>query len=209
MAGGRGAGLTRESVLDAALAIIDRDGADALSMRRLGAELKTTGMAVYYHFSNKAEVLSELAGFLLDGMDRRLPDPADVDCADWLVEVARSYVSIVFEHPNISPILLSHPFRTRARHEGEMVLAVLASNGIEPADGVALLDAVEAFALGFGLISRRPVEWLNPEVQEVSRYPHLAAGLAGNRRSLQQEFELGARVLVAGLLAGFQALPDP
>lgn len=200
----RGAGLTRESVLEAALAIIDRDGADALSMRRLGTELNTTGMAVYYHFANKAELLAELAAFLLEGMDRSLPDPAEVDCADWLAEVARSYVSIVFDHPNIAPILLSHPFRTRARHEGEMVLAVLASHGIEPGDGIAILDAVEAFALGFGLISRRPVEWLRPQEQEVSRYPHLAAGMAANPRTLQQEFELGARALIAGLLAGFR-----
>lgn len=81
-------------------------------------------------------------------MDRRLPDPADVACSDWLVEVARSYVSIVFDHPNIAPVLLSHPFRTRVRHEGEMVLAVLASHGIEPADGITVPDAVEAFALG-------------------------------------------------------------
>lgn len=206
MATGKGAGLSRDSVLGAALAIIDREGAEALSMRRLGTELNTSGMAVYYHFSNKADLLAELAAFLLEGMDRSLPDPADVDCVDWLVAVARSYVSIVFDHPNISPVLLSYPFRTRARHEGEMVLGVLASHGIEPADGITVLDAVEAFALGFGSISQRPVEWLRPEEQEVSRYPHLAAGLANNPRTVPQEFELGARALTAGLLATFRAL---
>jgi AcrR family transcriptional regulator len=190
-------------VLEAALAIIDREGAEALSMRRLGTELNTSGMAVYYHFANKAELLQELAAFLLEGMDRALPDPADADCIDWLVAVARSYLSIVLDHPNISPVLLSYPFRTRARHEGELVLAVLASHGIEPGDGITILDTVEAFALGFGLISRRPVDWLRPGEQEVARYPHLAAGTAGNARTLPQEFELGARALITGLVEAF------
>lgn len=197
----KGAGLSRESVLAAALAIIDRDGADALSMRRLGTELNTSGMAVYYHFANKAELLRELAAHLLQGMDRTLHDPADLGCADWLVEVARAYVSILAEHPNISPVLMSYPFRTRARYEGETVLGVLAGHGIAPADGITILDAVEAFSLGFGLISRRPAEWLRPEDDEIARFPHLAAGLAGNARTPMQEFELGARVLIDGLLA--------
>lgn len=204
MATTKGAGLSRESVLGAALSIIDREGADALSMRRLGTELSTSGMAIYYHFANKAELLQELAAFLLDGMDRHLPDPATVDCADWLLEVARSYVSIVFEHPNISPILLSYPFRTRARHEGELVLAVLASHGVDPRDGMVVLDVVEAFALGFGMVARRPVEWLRPQEDEVAQYPHLAAGLAGGPPTASHEFEVGASALIGGLLAEFR-----
>ena len=50
--------LTRSRIAEAALAIVDRDGLDALSMRRLGAELGVEGMAIYRHFPNKAAVLA-------------------------------------------------------------------------------------------------------------------------------------------------------
>jgi len=52
-AGSRAVGLTREAIVVAALATMDRDGIDAFSMRRLAAELGVTVQALYWHFENK------------------------------------------------------------------------------------------------------------------------------------------------------------
>jgi AcrR family transcriptional regulator len=52
--------LTRERVLQAAVAFADRHGLDALSMRKLGEELGASAMSAYYYFPNKEQ--------LLDGM---------------------------------------------------------------------------------------------------------------------------------------------
>jgi AcrR family transcriptional regulator len=56
-AANRGGKLTRDMVLAAALEIVDRDGADALSMRRLAAALNRDPMILYRHASNKAAVV--------------------------------------------------------------------------------------------------------------------------------------------------------
>ncbi|HEY6737567.1 MAG TPA: TetR family transcriptional regulator, partial [Actinopolymorphaceae bacterium] len=57
---GQRVGLTRERVLDAALALVDREGLAALSMRRLGAELGVEAMTLYHHVANKAALLDGL-----------------------------------------------------------------------------------------------------------------------------------------------------
>lgn len=193
--------LTREVVVGAALAIVDRDGVEALNMRRLGETLGVSAMAVYHHFSDKDEILREISAHLLSGMDRQLPAPEGLGCADWLMIVARSYVSIMREHPKTAPVLLSHPFRVRARHEGELVLAALSSHGVEPGDGITILDGIEAFCLGFGQIAARPSAWLDPEESDLERFPHLVAAGGSRRHSPEEAFELGARSLIEGMLA--------
>ena len=54
--------LTKQAVVQRALALADADGLDALTIRRLATELGVTPMALYWHFRNKEELL---AGLLL------------------------------------------------------------------------------------------------------------------------------------------------
>ena len=49
--------LTREAVLRRALEVVDREGLDALTMRRLGVELGVEAMAFYHHFGSKQGLL--------------------------------------------------------------------------------------------------------------------------------------------------------
>src|SRR5689334_22041333 len=52
--------LTRESILEAALRVLDRDGMDGLSMRRVAQELGTGPASLYWHVRNKGELLQLL-----------------------------------------------------------------------------------------------------------------------------------------------------
>jgi TetR/AcrR family tetracycline transcriptional repressor len=70
----RGAdGLSRDTVVDRALALADADGLDAVTIRRLGQELGVTPMALYWHVSNKDE--------LLDAMGDRIYESVRLDYA--------------------------------------------------------------------------------------------------------------------------------
>ena len=51
--GGRGAGLTREQIVEHAVALMDEHGTSALTMRRLARELEVEAPALYWHFENK------------------------------------------------------------------------------------------------------------------------------------------------------------
>src|ERR1700760_1856344 len=53
--------LTKSTVVGRALELADRDGVDALTIRRLATELSVTPMALYWHFRSKEELLSGLS----------------------------------------------------------------------------------------------------------------------------------------------------
>jgi len=99
--------LSRLRIAQAALAIVDRDGLDALSMRRLGAELGVEGMAIYRHFPNKAAVLAGIVEVLL--AELVIPPPSDVPWQTVFREVSRAYRALLLRHPHAIPLLAALP----------------------------------------------------------------------------------------------------
>lgn len=69
--------LTRQRILDAAIEIADTEGLDALTMRRIGAQLQVKAMSLYKHVANKDEILEELVDHVVAEIE--LPTPG----ADW------------------------------------------------------------------------------------------------------------------------------
>src|SRR3954462_6501272 len=68
--------LTRERVLEAAMAFAQRDGIESLSMRKLADELGTSAMALYYYVPNKEELIDAMVDLVFAEIE--LPSP-DVD----------------------------------------------------------------------------------------------------------------------------------
>jgi AcrR family transcriptional regulator len=104
--GHREAALTREMVLRTALEIIDRDGLEGLSMRRLGQALGRDPMSLYRHAANKAALLDGVAELVLDQLT---VDTTDDDWAAQLRTVARGYRDLALAHPNVVPLLVTRP----------------------------------------------------------------------------------------------------
>ena len=69
--------LTKERIYQAAVDLADRDGLDALTMRRLGAELGVEAMSLYKHVANKEEILDEMVELVVGEIE--IPS----DGADW------------------------------------------------------------------------------------------------------------------------------
>lgn len=102
--------LTREKLIAAALEIVDRDGLDALSMRKLGAELGVDPMAAYRHLPNKDA--------LLDGVIEAVAGSAEVDVdeslpwQDQLRQLIRANLKATLAHPNVLSIMAQRPLTT-------------------------------------------------------------------------------------------------
>src|SRR3981081_4453821 len=108
--GARGDGkITRELVFATALEMIDRYGADALSMRRLGAALGRDPVILYRHAPGKDARLDGVAETVLD---TRRGGPARPDWAAQLRAVAREYRALALAHPNVVPLLVTRPLAT-------------------------------------------------------------------------------------------------
>jgi AcrR family transcriptional regulator len=101
--------LTREVVLRAALAIIDRDGAEGLTMRRLGHALGRDPMALYRYAANKNALLDGVVELV---MGQAHLDPTDPDWAGQLRTFARAFRGVAIEHPHVVPLLVTRPLAT-------------------------------------------------------------------------------------------------
>ncbi|MGH2396211.1 MAG: TetR/AcrR family transcriptional regulator C-terminal domain-containing protein [bacterium] len=99
--------LTQARVMAGALKLIDGEGLDALSMRRLGAELGVEAMSLYRHVDGKEALLDGLSAQLWSEV--RLPDER---ASEWKVavgETARSLRELARGHPNSFSLLLGRP----------------------------------------------------------------------------------------------------
>ncbi|MFF5114441.1 TetR/AcrR family transcriptional regulator C-terminal domain-containing protein [Streptosporangium sp. NPDC000509] len=93
----RGAGLTRQTVIDTALRLLDEVGLDGLTVRRLASELGVQSPALYWHLRNKQELFDGMADaiVLAAGMG---PPRDDESWQDWLARRARAYRDSLLAH---------------------------------------------------------------------------------------------------------------
>src|ERR1700735_5268385 len=144
--------ITRDLVLATALQIIDADGADALSMRRLARALDRDPMILYRDAPNKAALLDGVAEAVLAQLK---VDATDPDWAAQLRAVARDYRALALAHPNVVPLLVTRPLATplALRPRGtlrplEDLLAVLTRAGFSGPDALHIYRAFFGFLNG-------------------------------------------------------------
>jgi AcrR family transcriptional regulator len=144
--------ITREVVLAAALELIDQDGVDGLSMRRLARALGRDPMILYRHAPNKAALLDGVAETVLAGLEVDRTDP------DWVAQlrtVAHNYRRLALAHPNVVPLLVTQPLATPLglRPPGtlralEDVLALLTRAGFDGPDALHIYRTLFGFLHG-------------------------------------------------------------
>jgi AcrR family transcriptional regulator len=139
--------LTRLRIAEAALAVVDRDGLEALSMRRLGAELGVEGMAIYRHFPNKAAVLAGVVEALL--AELVIPPPSDIPWQIVFRELARAYRALLLRHPHAIPLLAALPLSdpAAARAAGA-VMAQLRAAGFDAQSALKTLATITSYVIG-------------------------------------------------------------
>lgn len=142
-------GLSRERVLDAALAVLDREGLEALSMRRLGAELGVEAMSLYRYVPSKSA--------LLDGLHERIlaevtPPPAARTWRGYVRHQAKALRRALLAHPNAVPLFATRPAATAASLERlDAHLGVLREAGFSPLEALHVVQCVSALVVGHAL----------------------------------------------------------
>src|SRR6476620_1601632 len=144
--------LTRSVILQTALVIVDRDGVDGLSMRRLSDALGRDPVMLYRHVPNKAAVLDGVAEIVLAQL---LVDNTDPDWAGQLRTVAHAFRQLALAHPNVVPLLVTRPLATPLgqRPPGmlrplEDVLALLTCAGFSGDDALHIYRVLFGFLYG-------------------------------------------------------------
>jgi AcrR family transcriptional regulator len=139
----------RQEILDAALAIADEDGLEAVSMRAVAQRVGVTAMALYPHFGSKDALLDGLVGRVLAELPR--PDP-DAPWQDRMSALAHAMRDLAQRHPAVVPLIFSRPSVTPdAIRVVDAVYQALLDAGV-PAGQVARVERmVSTFVLGFAI----------------------------------------------------------
>lgn len=179
--------LNQRVILDAAFAVSERGGVDAVTFQALGAELGAHPTAVYRHFRDKDELLLAMIDALHAETLAELPGPTGDWAAD-LAAVARHTHAVFLRHPSIA----AYAYRTAHReHEFQMVERIIdcmRRAGLNDRDAARLYRVFADFILGYsaldaGLASLEPAirnaDLLSWEIQyralPAGEYPNIAA----------------------------------
>ena len=138
--------LTRDAILDAAIALLDREGMTALSMRRLGAELGVEAMSLYNHVPSKDA--------LLDGIHERIllslePPGQARSWQAFARHQAHALHRALVAHPHAIPLFATRPAATPAAiAQLDRYLEVLMRAGFKPTVALSLVQLVAQLVVG-------------------------------------------------------------
>jgi AcrR family transcriptional regulator len=141
--------LSREQIVEAAIELVERDGSEALSMRRLGSELGVEGMAVYHYVAGREDLLSAIADRIyqpLSGLDST--SDWREDCRCFASELRR----IAMARPATYVLVGLTPLETPASLRAvERLLGRLVAAGFAAHQALAVYRAVVSYAHGYVL----------------------------------------------------------
>ena len=147
--------LSRDLVLSTALALVDAEGLDALTMRRLGQDLGRDPMSLYRYAANRAALLDGVTELVLKELSIFPDRPDRPDWQAQLRQIAHDLRLLALRHPNVVPLLVTRPLSTPLglRPLGtlrplEQILSLLIDAGFAPADALHVYRAYYGFLYG-------------------------------------------------------------
>lgn len=201
--------LSRRKVLEAAVRLVDREGLEALSMRRLGAELGVEAMSLYNHVPNKDAVLDGMAETLLEKLE--VP-PVGEDWEARVREGYRRFRRLAHRHPNVFPLFVVRPPETiDGAWLVESFLEAMEGAGFDGKAALHAFRALSSYTVGYVISELRGFA-MEPNssrngIRQLSatEFPKISA-LSSHLENADRdaEFEFGLSLILTGLRAEFR-----
>ena len=209
--------LSREAIIDAALAIVDTEGLDALTMRTVAAALGTGAASLYAYVGSKEELIELVVDRVIGEV--RLPDQSDP--SRWMTqlkEVAREMRRVFASHGDLARATFGRiPLGENALNGAEGMLALMRAGGISDRVAAMVVDLLSLYVMGVAYedsltaMNATTADDLTGFITEMRRY---FASLPGERfpntvalaeeltaGDRDERFEFGLEILLRGLLA--------
>jgi AcrR family transcriptional regulator len=207
--------LNREAIVDVALEIVDEDGLEGLSMRRVAERLETGPASLYAHVANKDE-LTELVYDRVVG-EVQVPEPDKRRWEEQLADALRQLYEVLVTHRDIAFVSMARiPLGPNTLRVAEGMLAILRAGGVSDRVAGMTLDfaslAVNSLAYEQSLYPRDATEEeIHEYYEQVSKYfaslpadrfPHLSS-MAGSMTDPEpdERLDFSFDVLVQGVAA--------
>ena len=208
--------LTRDRIVAAALQVMDAEGLEAVSMRRVAREVGVEAMSLYHHVRDKEDLLQGVCDRIMAGFE--FPT-ASGDWATRCKAAARSWRRLLQAHPDVMR-LFAHthgpsPASADSLRPTEFALGLLKESGLSDRDTVQAFHAFGGYIQGFVLMEGGSIKGAGRAAQggETPFGPGELAGLGETFPVLQavgryfaecdadEQFEFGLDLMIRGLQA--------
>lgn len=182
--------LSRRDVSEAAIALVERDGLEALTMRRLAADLGCAPMSLYTHVRSRDDLVDAIVDRLIERLELR-----EQTGEGWQQAVRRTlgaYRDLAVQLPHAFELLALAPYDTSpvAPHLAS-VLHALERAGLEPEQARQILGIIDAYASGFLVV------WARSTTGATGARTASEPGITAMREL--ETFDQGLEALIAGL----------
>jgi AcrR family transcriptional regulator len=212
--GGRKQPITVEAIISTAFAIVEAEGYEALTMRRLATALETGPSSLYAHVVNKEDLDELLIGRLCAQVSLPEPDPAR--WREQIISVCTQLRDQYLRYPGISQAAFAAaPSNLDTLRVSEGMLAILLAGGIDPQAAAWAIDSltlyVNANSLEVSLARRRispgDDDWVVSRDELLRRFAALPATFPQTRRyaaeltagTIEDRFDFTIGLMVDGL----------
>jgi AcrR family transcriptional regulator len=140
--------LSRETIVEGAIELIEAEGIGALTMRALAERLGASPMGLYRHVETKQELLGAIADHYLSEVD--LPRTDELDWRETITQVSAALHEAFLAHPDLSEILAVQHIDTITMFRAtNVILDALTDAGLSGPEAVQALDVITNYAAGF------------------------------------------------------------
>lgn len=147
---GRPKKLSPDEVADAALAILDAEGVEAVSFRRVAGRLGVSHMTLYSYLDSKEDLLAAMVGRALEVPELTNPQGTwEQSLREVLVEIHDALIA----RPGIADLLTTHAFTVaRLGQIRERLLSLLEPAGLSTTESVDAISVLVNYVLGTAMV---------------------------------------------------------
>jgi TetR/AcrR family tetracycline transcriptional repressor len=202
--------LDRERIVAEAVALLDAEGFENVTTRKLAARLGVQSPTLYWHLPNKAALVNALAEAILEQEFPELEPPGpDEHWQDWLGALAGRLRRALLAHPDGARILSAAQLCRRMAALSELAMSTLAARGVPLRQARVIVLTVERFTVGHVLEEQAP----RPDEDALkdfdlaaftAQHPTMVAGIAEyfqDGRTVDDLFRECLDVVIAGASA--------
>lgn len=197
--------LTRDRIIDTAVILIEREGEQGASMRRIAAELGVAAMSLYNHVPSKSALLEGIAGRIVGEL--AVSDDPDLPWQERARASMQAYRALARRHPRCLSFVLRHSGDTPAGLRPiEGALALAADAGFKGEVAVSIMRALLAYAIGSQIRESGPFRTTSLTIDDGAGpinpddYPNLIAALPHILRGDDdRDFDFGLDLLLAAI----------
>lgn len=175
--------LDKQQIVTEAIALLDADGLDGLTLRKLAARLGVQQPTLYWHLPNKAALLTAIADAVLDEeFPELVPPEPEEDWPEWLVGLAVRLRRALLAHPDGARLISTSQLSLRMAALSELAISSLVARDVPLRQARLIVLTIEHFTVGHVLEEQtgRPTADSAQDFDMeafVTAYPTVVAGI--------------------------------